>query len=49
MKVEDKFSPEFWEDITTLTGEDDLDSVKLKVNELCDHINKLSKLVIGIE
>lgn len=49
MKVEDKFSPEFWEDIISLTNEDDLDSVKSKINELVAHINKLSKLVIGIE
>lgn len=49
MKIEDKFSPEFWQDINNVSDEDDLKAVKSKINELIDHTNKLSKLVIGIE
>lgn len=49
MKIEDKFSPEFWEDLPTLDSSASQADIINHLNVLTEHINKLSKLTIGIE
>ena len=48
-KVEDKFSPEFWEDMPLLNSSATQEEIIVQINLITAHINKLSKLVIGIE
>ena len=49
MKVEDKFSPEFWEDMPLLDSKATQEEMIVQLNLITAHINKLSKLIIGIE
>ena len=48
-QVEDKFSPEFWEDMPLLDSNATQEEIVTQLNLITAHINKLSKLVIGIE
>ena len=49
MKAEDKFSPEFWEDMPLLDSKATQEEIIVQLNLITAHTNKLSKLVIGIE
>ena len=48
-QVEDKFNPEFWEDLQLLGSDATQKEIIAHINLITAHINKLSKLVIGIE